>query len=76
MSLTQSDIKCTKRTLIVREGKMTEETKQFKLMIPLEMKRWLAIEAAKNMRSQNAEILIAIRERMERLEKEKGAAQS
>ncbi|MCM5689131.1 Arc family DNA-binding protein [Sinorhizobium meliloti] len=55
---------------------MTEETKQFKLMIPLEMKRWLAIEAAKNMRSQNAEILIAIRERMERLEKEKGAAQS
>lgn len=50
---------------------MTDERKQFKIAIPLEIKRWLAIQAAKNMRSQSSEILVAIRERMQRLENEK-----
>lgn len=50
---------------------MTNETKQFKIAIPLEMKRWLAMEAAKNMRSQSAEILVAVREKMERAQNEK-----
>lgn len=45
---------------------MSKDRMQFKIAIPTEMKRWLAIEAARNMRSQSAEILVAIRERMER----------
>lgn len=50
---------------------MNEDRKQFKLAIPFEMKRWLAIQAAQNMRSQSAEVLIAIKEKMERSENEK-----
>lgn len=50
---------------------MTEEAKQFKLMVPFDIKRWLAIEAAKNMRSQSSEIIVALKEKMERQEKEK-----
>ena len=53
------------------EELMTEDRKQFKITIPLEMKRWLAMEAAKNMRSQSAEILMAVREKMDRSENEK-----
>lgn len=54
-----------------QEEHMTQESKQFKLTIPFELKRWLAVEAAKNMRSQSAEVLIALREKMERSENEK-----
>jgi hypothetical protein len=54
-----------------KEEQMTEEAKQFKLSIPLEIKRWLAVEAARNLRSQSAEIVIALREKMERSENEK-----
>lgn len=50
---------------------MTESKKQFKIAIPLEIKRWLAIQAAANMRSQSAEILVAIKEKMERTQNEK-----
>lgn len=50
---------------------MTNDRKQFKIAIPLDMKRWLAVEAAKNMRSQSAEILVAVREKMDRQENEK-----
>ncbi|GEM_PF-2273649 len=53
---------------------MSNDRKQFKIAIPLEMKQWLAVEAAKNMRSQSAEILVAVRERMERQENEKAEA--
>lgn len=53
---------------------MSNDRKQFKIAIPIEMKRWLAVEAAKNMRSQSAEILVAVRERMERQENEKAEA--
>jgi len=59
---------------MVIEGIMSNDRKQFKIAIPLEMKQWLAVEAAKNMRSQSAEILVAVRERMERQENEKAEA--
>lgn len=55
---------------------MSDSKKQFKIAIPLEIKRWLAIEAAKNMRSQSAEILLAIREKMDRQKTEKAEALS
>ncbi len=45
--------------------------KQFKVLLPIEIKRWLAIQAATNMRSQNSEIILALKEKMERLENEK-----
>ncbi|TWD55345.1 Arc-like DNA binding dprotein [Agrobacterium vitis] len=40
--------------------------KQFKLSIPTEIKDWLADRAARNLRSQSAEIILALREKMER----------
>lgn len=50
---------------------MQEDRKQFKITMPLEMKQWLAVEAARNMRSQSSEVLVAIREKMERTKNEK-----
>lgn len=50
---------------------MKEEKKQFKIAMPADIKRWLAIEAAKNMRSLSGEILLALREKMDRTENEK-----
>lgn len=50
---------------------MNTETKQFKISIPTEIKRWLAIQAATNMRSQSAEIILALKEKMDRTENEK-----
>ena len=41
------------------------EQKQFKLVIPRDVKDWLASEAKKNMRSQSSEIVFALREKME-----------
>ncbi|WCE67979.1 Arc family DNA-binding protein [Sulfitobacter faviae] len=41
------------------------EQKQFKLMIPRDVKDWLASQAKKNMRSQSSEIVMALREKME-----------
>ena len=55
---------------------MTKEAKQFKIAIPLEIKKWVAVEAAKNMRSQSAEILLALREKKERAENEKSGNQA
>lgn len=40
--------------------------KQFKLTIPTEIKEWLADQAERNLRSQSAEIILALREKMER----------
>lgn len=40
--------------------------KQFKLTIPNEIKEWLADRAERNLRSQSAEIILALREKMER----------
>ena len=39
---------------------------QMKIRLPADMKIWLAEQAARNLRSQTAEIILAIRERMER----------
>ncbi len=40
------------------------EQKQFKLMVPKDVKDWLAAQAQKNMRSQSSEVIIALREKM------------
>lgn len=40
------------------------EQKQFKLMIPKDVKDWLAEQAQKNMRSQSSEVVVALREKM------------
>lgn len=37
---------------------------QFKVNIPEEVKQWLAAEAAKNLRSQTAEVILALKEKM------------
>lgn len=50
---------------------MHDERRQFKIAMPIEIKRWIAVEAAKNMRSQTAEILLAVREKMDRQKNEK-----
>lgn len=47
--------------------------KQFKINMPADVKGWLETQAAKNMRSQGAEIIIAIREKMEQQGKTKKA---
>lgn len=39
---------------------------QMKIRLPKEIKRWLAIEAAKNMRTQSAEVVLALKEKMDR----------
>lgn len=41
------------------------EKKQFKMVLPADVKQWLARTAAKNLRSQSAEIVLALREKME-----------
>lgn len=43
---------------------MREPTLQFKLNIPAHVKLWLEEQADRNMRSQNAEIVLALKERM------------
>lgn len=40
--------------------------KQFKLNIPNDVKEWLADQAHRNMRSQTAEIVLALKEKMGR----------
>jgi hypothetical protein len=42
---------------------------QMKIRMPVEMKDWLEREAARNLRSLTAEIVVSIRERMERTKK-------
>lgn len=44
------------------------------LRLPADAKEFIAAEAEKNASSQNSEIVRCIRERQERLEKEKGDA--
>jgi hypothetical protein len=39
---------------------------QFKLNIPADVKRWVEAQAAANMRSQSAEIIFTLREKMGR----------
>ena len=41
---------------------------QFKLNLPAEVKEWLAAEAAKNLRSQSAEVVACLKAAMARTE--------
>lgn len=43
---------------------MNTQDVQFKLKLPPDVKQWVAVEAAKNMRSQAAEIILAVRAKM------------
>lgn len=50
-------------------------SRQLKINIPEDVKEWLAAEARRNMRSQTAEIVLALTEKMRRAdEKQKGEA--
>lgn len=42
------------------------QTVQYKMKLPVDVKAWLAEQSAKNLRSQSNEIILAIREKMER----------
>lgn len=53
---------------------MRVHQKQFKLNIPDEVKDWLAEQARQNMRSQTAEIVLALKEKMERQHETKTAS--
>ena len=44
------------------------ETKQFKLIIPADVKAWLEAEAKKNLRSQSAQIVSCLRAEMSKSE--------
>mgnify|MGYP000571928173 CR=1 FL=1 len=46
------------------------EKRQFKVMLPDDVKDWLAIEAKRNLRSQTQELVLALREKMEAQEAE------
>lgn len=52
---------------------MSAVHRQFKINIPPDVKDWLAEQAHKNLRSQTAEIVLALREKMKR-ENEKADA--
>lgn len=43
---------------------MNTQDVQFKLKLPPDVKQWVALEAARNMRSQAAEIILAVRAKM------------
>lgn len=47
-------------------------TKQFKLNLPADVKRWVQTRAAANMRSQSAEIVFALKEKMQMTAGEQG----
>lgn len=47
-------------------GENVRETVQFKLAMPSDVKDWLAARAASSLRSQSAEIILILRERMNR----------
>lgn len=37
-----------------------------RIRVPVDVKRWLEAQAAKNLRSMNAEVVVSLRDRMER----------
>lgn len=41
-----------------------QEKTQFKLVLPTDVKEWLAAQAVKNIRSQSGEIVAILRQRM------------
>ncbi len=44
---------------------MTRQDAQMRIRLPDDVKAWLAEQAEKNLRSQNAEIILAVREKMQ-----------
>ena len=52
---------------MVRGGHQDMKGKQFKIVLPVEMKDWLAERAKENLRSISGEIILAIREQMDRV---------
>ena len=42
---------------------------QFKIKMPCDVKRWIEEQAAQNLRSQSNEIILAIRDKMVRMER-------
>ena len=55
------------------KGSAMGNKKQFKLNMPDEIKCWLADQAEMNMRSQNAEVILALKEKMHRQSETKKA---
>lgn len=48
------------------EARVRNDQVQFKVNLPEHVKQWLAEEANRNMRSQTAEVILAIKEKMGR----------
>lgn len=44
---------------------MTNQDAQMRIRLPDDVKSWLEAQAQKNLRSQNAEIVLAVREKMQ-----------
>lgn len=53
---------------------MISKITPFGLRMPSDINEWVEAEAARNLRSKNAEIVMALKEKMERQKKEKGEA--
>lgn len=60
---------CTHGDIMKSERKVP-----IQLRLPPELKQFIEADAEKNASSQNSEVVRCVRERMERLEKEKGEA--
>ncbi len=50
--------------LCVKGGKMKRSDPQMRIRVPVDVKEWLEKEAARNMRTQNAELVMAVRAKM------------
>ncbi|MDO3434309.1 Arc family DNA-binding protein [Rhizobium sp. CBN3] len=51
---------------------MNSKITPFGLRMPSDINKWVEEEAARNLRSKNAEIVMALKEKMQRQEQEKG----
>jgi hypothetical protein len=49
-----------------KEDSVSSEHHQFKVNLPADVKEWLAEQAKVNLRSQTSEIVLALREKMQR----------
>lgn len=47
---------------------MSREDPQMRIRLPEDVKRWVEDRASQNLRSQNAEIVVALREQMKKAE--------
>ncbi|UFW80046.1 Arc family DNA-binding protein [Rhizobium sp. SU303] len=53
---------------------MNSKITPFGLRMPSDINEWVEAEAARNLRSKNSEIVMALKEKMERQKKTKGEA--